>query len=58
MRDAAALFFAIVFVGLLIIIAREHRQEQQQGLPSVATSQAIACVPPMSHWQFRQRRIA
>jgi hypothetical protein len=55
MRDAAALFFAIVIVGLLVIIAREHAPQPQ--LPVVA-AQNVTCVPPMSHWQFRQRRIA
>jgi predicted signal transduction protein with EAL and GGDEF domain len=54
MRDALALFFAIVVIGLLVLILREHRPQQQL----VLVTNAAACVPPASHWQFKQRRIA
>jgi hypothetical protein len=55
-RDFAIAFLLTMVIGLLVVMWREHAPQQQ--LPLVEASAPVACVPPMSHWQFKQRRIA
>lgn len=56
-KDAALAFFVIVTLGLVVIMWREHAPAQQLPLV-VEAATPVTCVPPASHWQFRQRRIA
>lgn len=56
MKDAAILFLLTFAIGLLVIMWREHRG--QQLVVDTIPATAVACVPPMSHWQFKQKRIA
>lgn len=58
MKDAAILFLLIVAVGLFVIMWRQHPAQQVAvDLPQPAIPSAV-CVPPTSHYLFKQRRIA
>lgn len=49
MRDALALFFAIVVIGLLLLILREHRPQQTLPLIQVAApNHGFVCTPAIT----------
>lgn len=49
MKDAALLFFAIVAIGLAIIILREHREQFAVEAPVIPSAQSANVVP----WRLR-----
>lgn len=58
LKDFAIAFLLVVAVGLFVIMWREHPGPQVAiNQPQPITPAAI-CVPPASHFQFKQRRIA
>lgn len=60
MRHVPFILFVIAIVGSIYACVHEENA-RNQGLPLVhasAPARGFVCVPPMSHWRFKQRNIA
>ena len=57
-KDFAIVSLLIVAAGLLLILIRQHKPAEIAVSPLTPAAGKVVCVPPASHYQFKQRRIA